>query len=63
MSNIDLDIAKNLRLKRVKKYWEYTGQVEIKLNYLYDWIFILTIFVRHLQRVKNSVKIWVLGKI
>ena len=36
MSDVNLDIAKKLELTGIKKYWRYTGQVEIKLDWLHD---------------------------
>ncbi len=47
MSNADLDVAKELRLTGVKKYWRCTDQVEMKLDWLHDWISVLATFVRH----------------
>lgn len=54
MSNMDMNVARKLGLTRVKKYWRCAGQVEIELNWLYDWILVLTIFLEHSQRVYNN---------
>ena len=52
-----MDVAKKLRLTGVKKYKTRAGQVEMKLNWLHDWIPALATFVRHLQRVYNNKKV------
>lgn len=49
-----MNAAKKPRLTRVKKYWKYTSQVEIKLDSLHDWISVLTTFERHLQGIYNN---------
>lgn len=36
INNDNPNIAKKLELTGMKKYWKRTGQVEIKLNWLYD---------------------------
>ncbi len=41
-------------LTGVKKYWRQASQVEIKLDWLHDWISALAIFVSHSQRVYNN---------
>lgn len=41
INNIDLDIVKKLGLIRIMKYQRCIGQVEIKLDWLYDKIFVL----------------------
>lgn len=50
MSNVDLDIGKKLRQTNIKKYWKYTSQVKMELDWLYDWILALSTFVRHSHR-------------
>ena len=57
MSNIDLDVTKKLGLSGIKKYWRYVSQVEIELNWLYDWILILATFIRHSCRVYDNKKV------
>ncbi len=57
MSDTDLDVAKELGLTGIKKYWRHTDQVEIELDWLHDKILSLTIFVRHLYRVYNNKKV------
>ena len=54
MSDVDLDIAKELGLTGIKKYWRYIGQVEMELNGLYDWIPALATLVGHSHRVYNN---------
>lgn len=48
MSNRDMDVAKKLGLIKVKKNQKFDGQVEIKLDLLYDWIPTLPIFANYL---------------
>ena len=57
MSNINLNLAKELRITSIKKYWRHTGQFEMELDWLYDWILALAIFVRHLHDVYNNEKV------
>lgn len=57
MNNADIDVVKKLRLTEIKKYWKCAGQIEIKLNWLYDWISVLLIFVKYLRKVYNNKKI------
>ena len=47
MSNVDMYAANKLRLTADKKYWKRADQFEIELSWLYDWIPVLVIFVRH----------------
>ncbi len=54
MSNVDMDLAKELGLTGVKKYWRQAGQVEMKLDWLHDWIPALAIFVRYSRRMYNN---------
>lgn len=49
-----MDVAKKLGLIGNKKYWRHTGQVEMKLNWLYNWIPALAIFVKHSRRVYDN---------
>ena len=57
MSNANLDAAKELGLTGIKKYWKCTRQIEMELDWLYDWIPALVIFVRHSRRVYNNEKV------
>lgn len=57
MSNVNIDIAKKLKLIGVKKYKECASQVEIELIWLYDWILPLVMFLRNLQKLYNNKKI------
>ena len=50
ISNADLDEANELGLTGIKKYWWRTGQVEMELDWLYDWIPALATFVKYLCR-------------
>lgn len=48
MRNIDIDAAKELRIIKAKKYWRRIGQVEIKFDWLHDWILTLAKIVKYL---------------
>lgn len=56
MSNIDINVAKELGLTGVMKYWRYDSQIEIKLDLLHDWISVLTTFLKHSRRVYNNIE-------
>ncbi len=48
ISNADIDIAGDLWLIGIKKYWRCAGQIEDKVDWLHkDWILILRAFVKH----------------
>ena len=57
ISKANIEAAKKQGLTRVKNFWKYTGQVEMKLDWLYNWIQALAIFVKNLQRVYNNKKV------
>ncbi len=54
MSDSNLDVAKELELTGIKKYWRRAGQVEMELDWLHNWIPARATFVRHLRRVYNN---------
>ena len=54
ISKADIETAKELGLTEVKNYSRRAGKVEMKLDWLYDWILALAIFVRHSRRVYNN---------
>lgn len=54
MSNIDLDTARELKYTSIKKYQRQIGHIKMKLNWLYDGISALAIFVRHSCREYNN---------
>lgn len=56
MKNIDLDTIKELKLTGIKKYQRRAGQVKIKLDWLYDWIPTLTIFMRYSCKMYDNKK-------
>lgn len=56
MSNTNYDTAKKTGLTRVIKYWRHISYVEIELDWLNNWIFVLVIFVKYPQRVYNNKK-------
>lgn len=47
MSDANIDETKKLELTSIKKYQIYTGQVEMKLEQLYDYILTEAIFVKY----------------
>ncbi len=57
MSDADLDGTKQSGLTCIKKYWRCASQVEIELDWPYDWICTLATFVRHLYRVYDNKKV------
>ena len=57
MSNADLDVVKELELTDIKKYWKRADQVEMELDWLYDWISALATFMRHSHRLYNNKKV------
>ncbi len=46
--------AKELGQTGVKKYWRRAGQVEMELDWLYNWIPALLTFVRYSQKVYDN---------
>ena len=57
ISNTDMNVAKKLGLTGVKKYWKRASQVEMELDWLYDWIPTLATFVRHSRKMYNNEKV------
>lgn len=57
ISNNNIDAAKKLELTSVKKYWKYTKQVRKKVNWLYDLILVLAIFVKYLSKIYDNKKV------
>ena len=57
MTNANMDAAKKLGLNDIKKYWRRAGKVEIKLDWLHNWILALAIFVKHSRRVYDNEKV------
>lgn len=53
-SKTDIEAAKKQRLTEVKNYQRCAGQIKMELDWLYDWILGLAIFVRYLQKVYNN---------
>lgn len=54
MSNLDVNVAKELRQTGVKKYWQSIDQIKIELDWQYDSIPVLAIFVRYLYRIYKN---------
>ena len=54
ISNINIDVAKQLGLLGIKKYLRRTRQIKTELNWLHDWILAIATFVRHSLRVYNN---------
>ncbi len=57
MSDADLDVAKELRLTDIKKYWRRADPVEMELDWLYNWFPTLATFVRYSCRVYDHKKV------
>ena len=49
-----MDVAKELGLTGIKKYWKRIGQVEIKIDWLHDYISAVATFMRHSHSVYNN---------
>lgn len=47
MSNSDMNVTKKLKLIEIKKYERRTDQIEMELDWLYNWILALATFVKH----------------
>lgn len=56
MSNVNLYIARKLGLTDIKKYKRYNSQVEIDQNWLYDYVLILAILIKHLHKRYDNQK-------
>ena len=54
ISNVNLDAAKKLGPNGIQKYWKRAGQVEIELDWLYNWILALATFVSFSRRVYDN---------
>lgn len=58
ISNLDIDIAKNLRLIVIKKYQRYISQISEKLKRLYkNWIPALAAFMIYFHQKYNNEKV------
>ena len=58
INNADMDIAGDLGLIGIKKYWKHTGQIQAEVDWLYkDWIPVLGVFVKHSRKTYNNEKI------
>lgn len=57
MRRANLDIIKKPELTGIKNHWKWAKQVKLKLNYLYNWILTLAIFVKYSCRVYNNKKV------
>lgn len=50
-----MDIAKNLGLTGMKKYWRRAGQMKKKVNSLYEnWILVLATFIKQFRKTHNN---------
>ena len=58
ISNIDINVAKNLGLTSIQKHWRLTEQIKKKVNGLYrDWIPVLTVFVKYSRKMHDNKKV------
>lgn len=61
ISNVNMDVTKNLKLTNMKKYWRCAGQIKKKVNklyknqipahYLINNFYLLTFLVNRLQKL------------
>lgn len=63
MSNVNLDVTKELGLTGIQKYQRCVDQVKMELDWLHDWIFAQTTFVKHSRRVYDNDKVTELMKV
>ena len=55
ISNADMDVAGDLGLTGMKKYWKHAGQIQNKVDWLHkDQIFALGVFVKHSRRTHDN---------
>lgn len=58
ISNVDIDMAGNLRLTDIKKYSKLTSQIKKEINELYkDYILALAVFVNYSQKIYDNVEV------
>lgn len=56
ISNADTNAGKKLSKTEVKRFWRRVCQFEIKLDWVYNWILTLIIFMKHSQKMYNHKK-------
>lgn len=56
INNANLDETKKLELTGIKNHWKRASQIKIMLDWLNDWILVLTIFVRYSCRGYDNEK-------
>ncbi len=55
ISNADIDVAEDLGLTGMKKYWRRASQIQEEVDLLHkDWILALGAFVKHSRRTHNN---------
>ena len=55
MSNIDINVARDLGLTGIKKHWRLANQIEKEVDRLHkDWILALATFVKHSRKTNNN---------
>ncbi len=58
INNADIDVARDLGLTGIKKYWSCAGQIQAKVDWLYkDWISALEVFVKHSRKTYDNEKV------
>lgn len=58
INNADINVARDLRLTNIKKYWRYASQIQAKINWLYkNKISALRAFVKHSRKMHNNKKV------
>lgn len=50
ISNVNLNATREIKLTSIKKYWRYAIQVEIEIDWLYNWFLVLATIMRYLHR-------------
>ncbi len=55
ISDADIDVARDLGLTGIKKYWRCAGQIQAEVDWLHkDWIPALGAFVKHSRRTHDN---------
>ncbi|WP_375449299.1 hypothetical protein [uncultured Nostoc sp.] len=55
ISNVDIDVARDLELTDIKKHWRLAVQIEREVNGLYrNWMLALAAFLKHFWKTYNN---------
>ena len=55
MSNVNIDIDRDLGLTNLKKYWRLAGKIEMEVDGLHKgWILVLAAFVKDSRKMNDN---------